>query len=63
MPPLLTGNVKILAPQIWFPVDWTNPFHQSFRKTLLAKRIVLNAEQTARIFPHSHLVTYWSHTW
>lgn len=63
MPPLLTGNVKVLAPALWFPVDWTNPFHQTFRQTLLSKKIVLDAQQAARVFPDSYLVTYWSHSW
>lgn len=63
LPPMLSGNVKILAPEVWYPVDWTNPLHQAFRRTLMAKKIVLNAEQTARLFPDSYLVAYWSHSW
>ena len=63
LPPPLSGNVKILARELWYPVDWTNPFHEAFRQTLAAKKIVLNTEQTARLFPDSYLVTYWSHSW
>jgi inositol phosphorylceramide mannosyltransferase catalytic subunit len=61
--PRLSADVKILAPNVWYPVDWTNPFHQAFRRTLAANKMVLTAQQTARLFPDSYLVTYWSHSW
>lgn len=63
MPPRLAGNVELLAPDLWYPVDWNNPFHEAFRATLMAKRIVLDGKQTARLFPNAYMVTYWSHSW
>jgi inositol phosphorylceramide mannosyltransferase catalytic subunit len=61
--PGLTGNVKLLAPELWYPVDWNNPFHGAFRATLMAKRIILDGKQSARLFPKAYMVTYWSHSW
>ena len=63
LPPLLAGNLEILPPKLWYPVDWTNPFHRPFRQTLADRRMVLTQEQTAKLFPDSYLVTYWSHSW
>lgn len=63
MAPLHSSNVRILPPEIWYPLDWTNPFHRAFRQTLADKRIVLDRSQTSKLFPKAYMVTYWSHSW
>jgi mannosyltransferase OCH1-like enzyme len=62
-PPLHTRNLTILPPEVWFPINWDNPFHRLFRRALTTKRIMLDQTEKARLFPGSYLVTYWSHSW
>ncbi len=57
------GSLKLLDPDVWYPVDWTNPFHRMLRRKLLSSRRMLDAETARRLFPKAFLVTYWSHSW
>jgi hypothetical protein len=56
------SNVKLLPPREWYPIDWTDPIHQGFRKMVLTGK-PLSEERKADLFPRSSLVTYWSHCW
>lgn len=57
------GSLKLLDPDVWYPVDWTNPFHRMLRRKILSSRRMLDAETARRLFPKAFLVTYWSHSW
>lgn len=57
------GTLKLLDSEIWYPLDWTNPLHRLLRADIMEHRATLTHEQVRRLFPHSHLVTYWSHSW
>jgi mannosyltransferase OCH1-like enzyme len=57
------GKLSVLPPYIWYPIDWTNPVHQIFRRKMSRRKAVL-AESSARSsFRHSYVVNYWSHSW
>lgn len=57
------GSLKLLDPDVWYPVDWTNPFHRMLRRKILRSRRMLDVETARRLFPKAFLVTYWSHSW
>lgn len=60
---LQAGTLRLLHPERWYPVDWTNPFHRMLRKRLTARRLALAPGDARALFPNSTLVTYWSHSW
>jgi inositol phosphorylceramide mannosyltransferase catalytic subunit len=57
------GNLILLDPDVWYPVDWTNPFHRMLRGRILNSRRMLDRETACRLFPQAFMVTYWSHSW
>lgn len=57
------GTLKLLDPDSWYPIDWTNPLHRLLRADIMANRSTLTTEQVRRLFPRSHLVTYWTQSW
>ena len=57
------GRLKVLPPYVWYPIDWTNPAHQIFRRKMSRKRGVLTERMTKRNFQKSYVVNYWSHSW
>ena len=60
---LQAGDLRILNPDTWYPIDWTNPFHRMLRKRLTTRRVVLAPKVARELFPQSTLITYWSHSW
>ena len=61
--PVRAGKLHVLAPERWCPIDWTNSLHNVFRVEV-SRRQHLPTERYLRwIFPHSTLLTYWSHSW
>lgn len=60
---LLGGELRILNPDTWYPIDWTNPFHRMLRSHLTTRRVVLAPKVARELFPQSTLITYWSHSW
>ena len=61
---LQVGRIELLAPHLWYPLDWTNPIHKwLLRDFLLRHRTILGPADTCLLFPKSALVTYWTHTW
>jgi hypothetical protein len=56
------SEITLLAPEEWYPLDWSNPEHQAIRQRITAGG-VLSADAKAQPFPAASLVTYWSHTW
>jgi len=57
------SDVRVLPGIEWYPLDWSDFFHQEFRTKLMAKKRVLPREDAKRMFPRSVAVTYWSHCW
>ena len=60
---LHAGKVALLAPDLWYPINWNNWFHQKLRSQLLRERIVLEPDEARALFPNAFLVTYWSQSW
>jgi inositol phosphorylceramide mannosyltransferase catalytic subunit len=57
------GTIELLPAEAWYPVDWSNAWHQIFRKWMLKERAILAPAEAQRLFPRSRLVTYWTHSW
>jgi hypothetical protein len=61
---LQVGRIELLAPYLWYPIDWTNPIHKwLLRDFLLRQKTILGPADTSLLFPKSALVTYWTHSW
>lgn len=60
---LAYGRIDLLAPQTWYPLDWTNPLHKAIINRLRRERRVLPAATSRHLFRHSDVVTFWSHSW
>ena len=61
---LQAGRIELLAPHLWYPLDWTNPIHKwLLRDFLLRHKTILGPADTCSLFPKSALVTYWTHSW
>jgi len=57
------GRIELLPADIWYPLIWSNPVHQRFRRFLLDRKILLTPAEACAIFPKASLVTYWTHSW
>ncbi len=57
------GNVEVLAPERWYPVDWNNRIHQIFRRAVVNKKRIPEPAESRWLFPRSDVVTYWTHSW
>lgn len=57
------GNLIVLDPDVWYPVDWTNPFHRMLRRRISNSNRTLDRETACYLFPQAFMVTYWSHSW
>ena len=61
---LQVGRIELLAPHLWYPLDWTNPIYKwLLRDFLLRHKAILGPADTCLLFPKSALVTYWTHSW
>jgi FkbM family methyltransferase len=56
-----SSNIHILPSREWFAVDWTDPIHQRLRRQVL-NGALLSEEEKKELFPHSSMVTYWTHS-
>lgn len=59
----VAGRLKLLPSHMWYPINWNNLWQQRFRRDLLKRRRLLTPEQVRALFPASHMVTYWTHSW
>jgi len=59
----VAGRVRLLPSEAWFPINWNNLWQQRFRRDLLESQRLLTPEQVRGLFPASHMVTYWTHSW
>ncbi len=59
----VAGTIRLLPSRTWFPINWNNLWQQQFRRDLLESRRLLTREQVRSLFPASHMVTYWTHSW
>ncbi len=57
------GDLRVLPPAVWYPVNWNNFIQSFFRKKMFRERGVLQSETARRIFPRAFIVTYWSASW
>lgn len=57
------SRVEILAPDIWYPIDWSNMIHLRLSCEVVDFKFELGKRTTRWLFPKSFLVTYWSHSW
>ena len=57
------GRIELLPPDIWYPMDWANPFHQRFRRFILKHEVLLAPAEARSLFPQADLLTYWTHSW
>lgn len=55
--------VTLLPANRWYPLDWTNLLHKTLCNRLRSRRQILSQERSAKLLPHSDVVTYWSHSW
>jgi mannosyltransferase OCH1-like enzyme len=62
-PPPRFDGLRLLPAHVWYPLNWNDRIHASFREQMLAARQLYTTAQAREIFPHSMAVTYWSHTW
>jgi len=59
----VAGRLKLLPSQVWYPINWNNLWQQRFRRDHLKRRTLLTPNQVKALFPASHMVTYWTHSW
>ncbi|QJP12868.1 cell surface protein [Starkeya sp. ORNL1] len=57
------GEITLLDPDEWYPIDWTNPIHRLLRSDILVNRSPLDGKTAECLFPQATMVTYWSHSW
>ena len=57
------SRLRVLPPQAWYPVDWSNVVHAHFETELKRCALTRPAFVKRWLFPQSTLVTYWSHSW
>lgn len=57
------SRVSLMPGHVFFPLDWNDIFHDTFRRELRDNDQLLNREDALKVFPHSTTVTYWSHSW
>ena len=57
------SKIFMLPPHEWYPIDWSNPDHQMLRREIVFRGQMLEQWEKEAFFPHSSLVTYWSHSW
>jgi len=65
-------RVKILDPEYFYPIDWTNAEHQKLYTLKQYRTSNISNEKnnmnsakfnSTKEFPNSYAVTYWTHTW
>ncbi len=57
------SQVKLLAPEVWYPIDWSNMIHLRLSSEVVDFHMELGERTKHWLFPRSYLVTYWSHSW
>jgi mannosyltransferase OCH1-like enzyme len=60
---LVAHAPHILAPHVWYPINWADNLHQIFRRKVLEEGCLPTAEEARQLFPHSDAVTYWQKSW
>ncbi len=58
-----TSRVELLAPAIWYPIDWSNMIHLRLSSQVVDFNVALGERTKRWLFPRSFLVTYWTHCW
>jgi inositol phosphorylceramide mannosyltransferase catalytic subunit len=56
------AKITLLANNLWYGLDWSNPIHQSLRREVLRGNLLGN-DAKAMLFPNAWMVTYWEHSW
>ncbi|MDX1251610.1 MAG: cell surface protein [Gammaproteobacteria bacterium] len=55
--------INLLAPERWYPIDWSNIIHQRLSHEITSSRLMLGERTKRWLFPEAFLVTYWTHSW
>ena len=51
-----TCNIVIVEPHVFYPINWNNAEHKKYYNDL-------KTQSPEHLFPNSHAVTYWMHSW
>lgn len=62
-PQIGTSRVELLAPAIWYPIDWSNMIDLRLSSQVVDFNVTLGERIKRWLFPRSFLVTYWTHCW
>gem|GEM_PF-1855129 len=57
------SRIKLLDPQVWYPIDWSNIIHYRLLCEISDSELMLGEQAKHWLFPKSFLVTYWTHSW
>lgn len=57
------SKVVLLAPDLWYPIDWSNIIHFHLLSEITSAQLLLGESVKRRLFPNSFLATYWTHSW
>ena len=52
-----SSKICITSPNVFYPINWGNKTHEEYRN------IFISLEKAQQLFPASHAVTYWLHSW
>jgi mannosyltransferase OCH1-like enzyme len=62
-PQAKASRIKLLEPDIWYPIDWSNLIHLQLSCEIVDSNLILREGTRRWLFPKSSLVTYWTHSW
>lgn len=58
------SHITLLPGYMIFPIDWSDLLHDRFvRRPFLRENKILDDSAAQQLFPKSHMVTFWRHTW
>ena len=58
------GPIKLLTPRAFYPLDWSDPFHQEFfRRPFLKRKFEIDPNLLRKWLPLSYVITFWTHSW
>lgn len=57
------SQITLLAPDLWYPIDWSNMIHLRLSTEVVDHQLQLGARTKHWLFPRAYLVTYWTHSW
>ncbi|WP_051661187.1 glycosyltransferase [Bosea sp. 117] len=59
-----TAKIHVAPARDFYPIDWSDPIHQYFiRRKVVRDGVLFSDDEKRELFPHSALVSYWTHGW